>query len=78
MKEQVMFDSETEEEIDQKQLDLIKTKDFDDLMLALQEKFKTASREEKIKILTLKPNSWSYRKTAVFFDISLYLVQQSL
>ena len=76
--QQVMLDSETEEEIDQKQLDLTKTKDFDDLMFALQEKFKTAIRKEKINILTLKQNSWSYRKTAVFFDTSLYLVQQSL
>ena len=62
-----MFDSETEEEIDQKQLDLIKTNDFDDLMLALQEKFKTANREEKIKILTLKPNSWELQKDCSIF-----------
>ena len=58
----------------------IKTKaeDFDILMNELQQKLKTANRDEKLSLLTLKPSSWSIAKTEQFFSVSYYNVKEAM
>jgi len=73
-----LTNSENETDEEQQTNNFKKAEDLDALMQQLQKKFETATREDKMKILTLKPDSWSYTKTAQFFGTSLYLIQQAL
>ena len=43
----------------------------------LKEKLKMSSTQEKVKILTLAPESWSISKTCNEFDVSEYLVKKA-
>ena len=41
-----------------------KANDLDNLVELMKEKLKVSNKGEKVQILTLKPESWSLRKTA--------------
>jgi len=45
--------------------------------MLLKEKCKISSRQEKLRILTLAPPSWSILKTAEEFNVSAYLVKRA-
>ena len=47
-------------------------------MNELKEKFENANREERIKILSLKPSSWNIQDTANYFGVTRYHVAQAL
>ena len=53
---------------------------FATLMFQLKEKMELSSitREEKIKILSLKPESWAINQTAKYFDVSKYMVRKAM
>ena len=51
--------------------------DFHKLITELKDKFKSASRQEKIKLLTLVPESWSKKRVCEEFNVSEYLVRAS-
>ena len=51
--------------------------DFHKFIADLKDKFKTVSRREKIKLLTLVPESWSRKKICEEFNVSQYLVRAS-
>ena len=51
--------------------------DLDRLMFLLGEKLKTATRQEKIKLLTLMPESWSRKKTVDTFGVTDHMVRRS-
>ena len=54
-----------------------KCSDLDRLTELLKEKLKMSSTQEKVKILTLAPESWSISKTCNEFDVSEYLVMKA-
>jgi hypothetical protein len=51
--------------------------DFKELMLGLRSKFSEASKIEKLQMLTLKPDSWSTKTTASFFNVSENFVRRA-
>ena len=51
--------------------------DFERLIFLLKEKCNTASRQQKIKILTLIPESWSIEKTAQEFNVTKHVVRRA-
>ena len=51
-----------------------KCKDFDKLVDLLVEKCKVSSRKEKIKMLTLVPDSWNKKKIQETFGVTRYVV----
>ena len=53
------------------------TSDIEILMGLLREKIKTSSRQEKIKLLTLVPHSWTKKKTVEFFQVSQHMVKRA-
>ena len=53
------------------------TSDTEILMGLLREKIKTSSRQEKIKLLTLVPHSWTKKKTVEFFQVSQHMVKRA-
>lgn len=55
-----------------------KCKDFDRFICLLKKKVKTASRKEKIKLLTLAPESMSQREIATTFGVTRHLVKKAL
>ena len=55
-----------------------KSDDLDILINELKEKFENANREERIKILSLKPSSWNIQDTANYFGVTRYHVAQAL
>ena len=54
-----------------------KCNDLDQLMNQLKEKFKASSTREKIKILTLVPESWSRKKIQKHFKATKHMVDMS-
>ena len=54
-----------------------KCSDLDRLTVLLKEKLKMSSTQEKVKILTLAPESWSISKTCNEFDVSEYLIKKA-
>ena len=54
-----------------------KAMELDKLHFLLKEKISSATRRDKIKLLTLAPDSWSRERTAKFFNVSEYLVRTS-
>ena len=54
-----------------------KCSDLDRQTELLKEKLKISSTQEKVKILTLAPESWSISKTCNEFDVSEYLVKKA-
>ena len=52
--------------------------DLDNLMNDLKSKFLSSSYQEKIQILTLKPDSWTTEKTCNFFDTTKHAVQKAI
>ena len=54
-----------------------KYSDIDRLTELLKDKLKMNSTQEKVKILTLAPESWSISKTCNEFDLSEYLVKKA-
>ena len=54
-----------------------KATDLDNIVYQMKEKLKTCNRNQKIQVLTLTPVSWSIRKTATFFDVSIFIVRKS-
>ena len=54
-----------------------KCSDIDRLTELLKDRLKMSSTEEKVKILTLAPESWSISKTCNEFDMSEYLVKKA-
>ena len=62
-----------QERMDEKE----KALELDKLHFLLKEKISSATRREKIKLLTLAPDSWSRERTAKFFNVSEYLVRTS-
>ena len=58
---------------------LQKAKDLDRLLYLMKEKLndKTLKTSQKIKILTLSPESWSRSKVASFFNVSEYIVREA-
>ena len=52
-------------------------KDFELLVDLMKEKCKVSSRREKIKLLTLVPDSWSATKVMETFGASNYMVRQA-
>ena len=53
-----------------------KCSDLDRLTELLKDKVKMSSTQEKVKILTLAPKSWSISKTCNEFDVSKYLIKK--
>lgn len=54
------------------------SKDLDILMTLIKDKIMKAENfREKIKLLTLAPNSWSQQKTAKEFGVSIHLVKRA-
>ena len=51
--------------------------DLDKLMQQLKEKVATASRREKIKLLTIVPETWSRKKVADYFGVTDHVVRRS-
>ena len=51
--------------------------DLDKLMQQLKEKVATASRREKIKLLTIVPETWSRKKVANYFGVTDHVVRRS-
>ena len=41
-------------------------------------KSSSITREEKIKILSLKPESWAINQTAKYFGVSKYMVRKAM
>ena len=70
-------------DIDEKELlyhdspECSKCSDLDRLTVLLKEKLKMSSTQEKVKILTLAPETWSISKTCNEFDVSEYLVKKA-
>ena len=54
-----------------------KAMELNKLHFLLKEKISSATRRDKIKLLTLAPDSWSRERTAKFFNVSEYLVRTS-
>ena len=54
-----------------------KCKDLDSLIELMKAKLAISSRHEKIKVLTLTPESWTIDKTAAEFNVSKYLVKRA-
>ena len=56
------------------------TNDLATLMFQLKEKMESSSvtREEKNKILSLKPESWAINQTAKYFGVSKYMVCKAM
>ena len=52
--------------------------DLDKLMQQLKEKVATASRREKIKLLTIVTETWSRKKVADYFGVPDHVVRRSL
>ena len=52
--------------------------DVDNLMNDLKSEFLSSSYQEKIQILTLKPDSWTTEKTCNFFDTTKHAVQKAI
>ena len=48
--------------------------DLDKLMQQLKEKVATASRREKIKLITIVPKTWSRKKVADYFGVTDHVV----
>ena len=57
-------------EVDSEQDMNQKANDLDKLVVLIKEKLNVSNKREKIQILTLKPESWSLRKTAKEFKVS--------
>ena len=57
-------------EVDSEQDMNQKANDLDKLVVLMKEKLNVSNKREKIQILTLKPESWSLRKTAKEFKVS--------
>lgn len=51
--------------------------DLNRLIILLKEKVKNAPRREKIKLLTLVPESWTIKKTKHEFQVTEHLVKQA-
>jgi hypothetical protein len=51
--------------------------DLDKLMLLVKDKIKVATKQEKIRLLTLVPESWSKCKTMQEFDVTEHLVKRA-
>ena len=51
--------------------------DLDRLMFLLKEKASVATRQEKIKLLTLAPESWSKKKTMEEFGVTEHVVRRA-
>ena len=51
--------------------------DLDKLMQQLKENVATASRREKIKLLTIVPETWSRKKVADYFSVTNHVVRRS-
>ena len=54
-----------------------KCSDLDRLTELLKDKLKMSSTQEKVKLLTLVPESWSISKACNEFDVSEYLVKKA-
>ena len=54
-----------------------KCSDWDRLTALLKEKLKMSSAQEKVNILILAPESWSFSKTCNEFDVSEYLIKKA-
>ena len=54
-----------------------KASEFDKLMISVKEKIMISNKQEKVKLLTLAPDSWSRKRTAEFFNVSEYLVRSA-
>ena len=52
--------------------------DLDTLMNELKSKFQSSSYQEKIQILTLKPDSWTTEKTSTFFHTTKHAVKKAI
>ena len=52
-------------------------KDLDRLMVLLGEKIETSTRQEKIKLLTLVPESWTHQKTVRVFGVTDHMERRS-
>src|SRR5206468_9562353 len=50
--------------------------DLDIVINLIKEKYKVSSKQKKIQLLTLAPESWTIRKTAEEFDATEYLVRK--
>ena len=68
-------DEEIQWETDDK--DCSKCKDLDTLIALLAQKCKISSRRDKIKLLTLVPESWSKAQIMEKFNVSDYMVRQA-
>ena len=55
-----------------------KAKDYDMLMNELQQKVESANCNEKLTLLTLKPNSWSFAKIEHFLKVTYYYVEEAI
>jgi len=53
------------------------SKDDGEIVQQLKEKFTSASRSEKVQILTVLPKSWSIRKVQTEFDAANYMVRKA-
>ena len=52
-----------------------KAAELDKLHFLLKEKITASTKREKIKLLTLVPDSWSRKQAAEFFNVTEYLVR---
>ena len=54
-----------------------KAYEFDKLMILIKEKVMSSNKHEKVKLLTLTPDSWSRKKVAELFNVSECLVRSA-
>ena len=54
-----------------------KAEELDRLHAAMKEKLVTTSNTEKLKILTLTPDSWSGKYCSEYFGVSEYLIRSA-
>ena len=58
-------------------VDCSKCNDLDKLVVLIKEKLLVFSLNEKVKLLTLTPESWTIEKTMKEFEVSKYLVKKA-
>ena len=58
-------------------VDCSKCNDLDKLVVLIKEKRSLFSLNEKVKLLTLTPESWTIEKTMKEFEVSKYLVKKA-
>ena len=57
--------------------DCSKCNGLDKLVVQVKEKFSVSSRNKKVKLLTLTPESWTVEKTTKNFEVSKYHVKKA-